>query len=262
VADTFVPAVAGDPAYPAVSRSSPLPLYYQVKTDIRQRIERREWPAGHRIPSEAELCERYGASRITIRRALGDLAAEGLLQRVSGRGTYVREPPITAGPRGLTSFTEEMAGLGLHAGAQVLRSAVEPASATVAERLALDHAAPVVVIARLRTGDGRPIGVQTVHLPAQRFPGLDRADLGDGSLYAYLERHYGFRPAAAEETFEVGGIRRRDADLLEVRPGTCGFLVQRLTYDAQGRPVEYVTAVMRGDRYRIKIGLRIPPHAG
>lgn len=262
VSDALAGAAAGAAAYSVVSRSSPLPLYYQVKTDIRQRIERREWLAGHRIPSESELCERYGASRITIRRALGDLAADGLLQRVSGRGTYVREPPITAGPRGLTSFTEEMAGLGLRAGAQVLGSAVEPATATVAERLALDDAAPVVVITRLRTGDGRPIGIQTVHLPAGRFPGLEHADLGDGSLYAYLERHYGFRPAEAEETFEVGGIRRRDAELLEVRPGTCAFLVQRLTFDAEGRPAEYVTAVMRGDRYRIRIGLRIPPHAG
>jgi GntR family transcriptional regulator len=262
VSDTLAAAAAGAVAYPVVSRSSPLPLYHQVKTDIRQRIERREWPPGHRIPSEAELCERYGASRITIRRAIGDLAAEGLLLRISGRGTYVREPTVTAGPRGLTSFTQEMAGLGLRAGARLLRVAVEPAPARVAELLSLGDGEPVVIITRLRTGDGRPIGIQTVHLPARRFPGLERADLGDGSLYSYLERHYGFRPAEAEETFEVGAIRRPDAELLEVRPSTCGFLVQRLTYDAEGRPTEYVTAVMRGDRYRVRIGLRVSPPAG
>lgn len=255
---------AGDGAsvYHVVSRSSPLPLYYQVKTDIRQRIERREWAAGHRIPSEAELCERYGASRITIRRAIGDLAAEGRLQRISGRGTYVREPPITAGPRGLTSFTEEMGGLGLQAGAQVLGCEVRPAPAAVAELLAIDALAPVVVITRLRTGDGRPIGIQTARLPAQRFPGLERADLGDYSLYAYLEQHYGFRPGAAEETFDVKAIRRHEAELLEVRPGTCGFFVQRLTRDADGRPAEYVTAVMRGDRYRIRMTFNVSPGPG
>jgi GntR family transcriptional regulator len=247
--------------YPAVSRSSPLPLYHQVKTDIRHRIERREWSAGHRIPSEAELCANYGASRITIRRAIGDLAAEGMLLRVSGRGTYVREPTVTAGQRGLTSFTQEMGGLGLRVGARLLRSTVEPAAARVAERLSVSEGEPVVVIARLRTGDGRPIGIQTAHLAARRFPGLERAELGDGSLYGHLSRAYGFVPAEAEEIFEVGPIRRRDADLLEVRPGTCGFLVQRLTYDIDGRPAEYVTAVMRGDRYRIHIGLRSPAHS-
>lgn len=254
--DTSAPTAPGR-AYPVVSRSSPLPLYHQVKADIQRNIEHGEWPPGHRLPSEAELCKRYGASRITIRRAIGDLAGEGLLQPISGRGTYVREPTVTAGPRDLTSFTQEMAGLGLHAGARLLRNTLEPAPANVAERLSLSEGEPVIIIARLRTGDGKPIGIQTTHLPASRFPGLEKADLGDGSLYRYLEEHYGFRPAEAEETFEVGAIRRRDAELLEVRPGICGFLVQRLTYDADGRPSEYVTTVMRGDRYRIRVGLRM-----
>ena len=249
-------------AYPAVSRSSPLPLYHQVKTDIRRRIEQGEWRPGGNIPSEAELCEHYGASRITIRRAIGDLAAEGLLLRISGRGTYVREPAVTAGPRGLTSFTQEMAGLGLRAGARLLHIEVQPASAEYAARLAVPEGEPVVAIARLRTGDGKPIGIQTSRLPARRFPGLERAELGDGSLYTYLAEHYGFAPADAEEIFEVGPIRRRDAELLEVRPGTCGFFVQRLTYDADGRIAEHVSAVMRGDRYRIRIGLRAPHSPG
>ncbi len=249
-------------AHPALSRSSPLPLYHQVKTDIRRRIERGEWRPGDNIPSEAELCGHYGASRITIRRAIGDLASEGLLLRISGRGTYVREPTVTAGPRGLTSFTQEMAGLGLQAGARLLGIELQAAPAEVAARLAVPEGEPVVVIARLRTGDGKPIGIQTSRLPAQRFPGLEQAELGDGSLYAYLADHYGFALSDAEEIFEVGPIRRRDADLLEVRPGTCGFFVQRLTYDADGRPVEYVSAVMRGDRYRIRIGLRAPHTSG
>lgn len=250
------------PPHRSVSRSSPIPLYHQVASDLRRRVERGEWAAGARIPTETELCAHYEASRITIRRALGDLTAQGLLVRAAGRGTFVRDPTLTAGPRGLTSFTTEMAGLGLRAGAKVLELQRVPAPDEVAERLGLAVGEEVVALTRLRTGDGKPIGLQTAHLPARLFPGLEGADLGDGSLYGYLGEHYGVRPAEAEETFEVGPIRRQAAELLEVRPGVCGFQVQRLTYDADGRAFEYVRSVMRGDRYRIRIGLRPVPPGG
>ncbi|MGH3095420.1 MAG: GntR family transcriptional regulator [Streptosporangiales bacterium] len=245
----------GGSDFQAVSRSSPIPLYHQVKTDLRARVERGDWQPGERIGGEAELCERYGASRITIRRAVGDLVAEGLLVRLSGRGTFVREPTLTAGPRGLSSFTEEMAGLGMRAGAEVVRVELRAASDEVASQLALEEGDPLVVVTRLRTGDGKPIGIQAAHLPAHRFPGLENADLTDTSLYEHLGRTYGFAPTEAEETFEVGPIRKRDANLLGVRAGSCGFYVRRRTFDTAG-VAEYVSTVMRGDRYRIRIGLR------
>ncbi|MGH3322713.1 MAG: GntR family transcriptional regulator [Streptosporangiaceae bacterium] len=250
---------AADPertGFRAVSRASPVPLYHQVKTDLRARIQRGDWRPGDQIASEAELCERYGASRITIRRALGDLVSEGVLVRVSGRGTFVREPTLTAGSRGLTSFTEEMAGLGLRAGARVVGVELREASGEVAEQLGLDEDERVVVVTRIRTGDGKPIGVQAAHLPARLFPGLEGADLRDVSLYEYLERRYGFVPAEAEETFEVGPIRKHDAALLDVREGACAFFVRRRTFDASGRPAEFVITAMRGDRYRVRLGLR------
>ncbi len=241
--------------YRLVSRSSPLPLYHQVELDMRERIQSGAWRRSDQIPTEAELCALYGASRVTIREAIGRLAAEGLLVRRRGLGTFVSEPGITAGSRGLTSFTQEMAELGLEGDSRVLRLALEPCPAAVARRLQIAEGADVVAIKRLRLGDDTPLGIQTARLPAERFPGLELLDLSGRSLYATLAEQYGTVPVEAEETFEVAPIRGEDARLLEVRSGACGFRVERLTLDLHGA-FEFVTSIMRGDRYRIRLGLR------
>ncbi len=237
------------------SRKNPIPLYLQVEQDLRRLIDSHEWDSGYRIPSEKELEDLYGASRITIRRALQDLAADGLLIREPGRGTFVREPTLTAEPRGVTSFSEEMIRLGLRAGARTIDCGLERVDAIVADRLRLAEGDPVVVIQRLRVAEDRPLGIQRARLPAQRFPGLEAADLSGRSLYEYLRVTYGVIPTEADEMFRVGRIEGDDAGLLEVEPGVCAFLVERLTFDEYG-PFEFVESVMRGDRYRVHLGLR------
>jgi GntR family transcriptional regulator len=222
---------------------------------MRNRIEARDWQPGEQIPTESQLCEMYGTSRITIRQAVSNLVSEGLVVREPGRGTFVREPLVTAGERGLTSFTQEMLGLGLQAGATVLDLLCEPSSPEVASRLRIEPGTAVVTAKRLRLGDGAPIGIQTARLIASRVPGLDEADLNDTSLYEYLREHYGLYPREAEETFWVTPAGREDATLLLIRPGVCCFRVERITHDESG-PFEFVTSIMRGDRYRIHLALR------
>jgi GntR family transcriptional regulator len=241
--------------YLVVSRSSPLPLYHQVEVDMKQRIESGEWRRGEQIPTEAELCTIYGASRVTIREAVRRLTEDGLLVRRRGSGTFVREARITAGARGLTSFTEEMAALGMHGESRILRVAVQTAP-SVSGKLGLDPDAELITIRRLRLAGGTPMGIQCAYLPADRFPGLEQIDLGAGSLYGMLADRYGVVLAEAEETFEVAPIRAGDARLLQVAAGSCGFHVERLTFDERGA-FEYVTSIMRGDRYRVRIGLRV-----
>jgi GntR family transcriptional regulator len=246
------------PRYRRVSRSSPLPLYHQVELDMRNRIHSGGWQRGEQIPTEAELCTFYGASRVTIREAIARLAADGLLVRRRGLGTFVSEPGITAGAHGLTSFTQEMAELGLEVGSRTLQVAVVPCPAMLAARLQIAEGADVITIKRLRLGDGTPLGIQTARLPAARFPGLELLDLSGRSLYATLADQYGTAPLEADETFEVVSIRDEDARLLEVPTGSCGFHVERLTFDSIGA-FEVTTSIMRGDRYRIRLGLRASP---
>lgn len=239
----------------SVDRSRPEPLYLQVEVALRERMLRGEWRPGTKIPSEEQLCKDYGVSRVTMRQAIRTLVEDGYLERARGRGTFVREPTLTAGVRGLNSFSEEMRALGLDPGGRVLAIDVVRAEEVVAERLGIEIDDRVVRLRRLRTGDGKPIGVQTTCLPAIRFPGLESVDLTDRSLYAVLEQRYGVSMTEAHETFWVTRIGRSDAELLQVSRGACAFRVERVASDEQSA-IEFTASLMRGDRYRIQWVLR------
>jgi GntR family transcriptional regulator len=247
--------LAGPAAPRGVDAHSAMPLYVQVEALLRERISGGEWRAGERIPTEEQLGAAYGVSRVTMRQALARLVDRGLLVRERGRGTFVRDTRLTAGARGVTSFTAEMAAMGVTAGSRVLGVEVAPCDPATADALAVADGTPVVVIRRLRTGGGVPIGVQTSRLLAARFPGLDGAGLEGGSLYALLRERYNVTPVEAVETFTVGGVTEADAALLEVAPGAPAFTVERVTFDARA-PFERTTSVMRGDQYRIRLVLR------
>jgi GntR family transcriptional regulator len=241
-----------------VTHADPRPLYRQVEADLRERIESGRLRPGDRLPSEAQLADLYEASKITLRHALANLAADGLVTREPGKGTFVRGAGITAGSRRLTSFTEEMGALHIGSGSRILRQQVGSADRPTSERLHVADGTPVVLLDRLRLGDEVPVGIQRAALVHELVPGLEAADLAGASLYAHLRRTYGLHPTEAEETFHVGPVDATDARLLEVRTGECAFLVERVTFSA-GRPFEYVRSVMRGDRYRLRLGLRSVP---
>lgn len=242
--------------YHTASKTSIVPLYYQVELDMRRRIEAGLWQPGQQIPSEKELCELYDVSRITLRQAIGALVDEGLIVRARGRGSFVRDSIITAGARGLTSFTDEMVAKGWHAGARLLSLTSVPAPDDIADRLRIEPGESLVVCKRVRLANDTPIGIQTAHLPAARFPGLAHAALGNGSLYAYLEAHYGVAPVEAHEILSVGTAPAADAELLGVPVNSSSLFVERLTFDHRQEPFEFVTSIMRGDRYRVQLVLR------
>src|SRR6185312_1203483 len=141
-------SMSGQTPIHAASKASLLPLYYQVERDMRHRIESGVWQAGQQIPSEKELCALYDVSRITIRQAISALVDEGLIVRERGRGSFVRSPVITAGGRGLTSFSDEMAVLGMRPGGRVVSLRREPAPPEIAAKLQLAAGDPIVIIRR------------------------------------------------------------------------------------------------------------------
>src|SRR6185437_14086244 len=153
-------------------RRRPEPLWHQAELALRALIERGEWATGVQIPNEDRLGTMLGISRITLRHALRNLEEAGLVLREHGRGTFVRSATVVAGARGLTSFTQEMVTLGLVVGTRLLAAEIIPASPEIADALDIELGEAVVKLRRLRLGNNAPIGIQTAHLPAARFPGL------------------------------------------------------------------------------------------
>ncbi|MPZ14930.1 MAG: UTRA domain-containing protein [Chloroflexi bacterium] len=244
------------PSIRAVHRASPYPLYWQVEHDLRQRIESGVWHPGDRLPSEQELSDLYGASRITIRQALGNIASDGLVSREPGRGTFVRNHKQTQGVRLTASFTEEMMQLGYDIGTRVLLQEIGPATAEIATHLAIEKGAPVHRVDRLRLTDGKPLAIQRACLPADRFPGLETADL-TGSLYRYLRETYGVVPTQADEVIHACLVSADEQapELFEVDVHHPCFLMERISSDDIG-PVDFSRSLVRSDRYQIRLGLR------
>jgi GntR family transcriptional regulator len=233
----------------------PTPLYQQLRTAILRDIQSGRWPPGERLPTEDALIKRFHVSKITVRQALRELAEMGYIRREQGRGTFVLHPPLEEGPRELTSFTGELRGHGRVATSRVIAQDVVPAPPDIASRLGIAAGAPVFRLQRLRLADGEPMGLQTAYIPIALVPGIDRLSFVDASLYEVLASEYALQPASAREAHRAVPVPDDAAVLLRVPAGSPALSAERLTTLADGRPLEYVHSIMRGDRYKIVLDL-------
>jgi GntR family transcriptional regulator len=227
-----------------------VPRYYQLKTIIREQISTGAWKPGGLIPSERELSERYGVSRMTVRQSLTELVNEGFLYRRQGRGTFVAWPKITQHLTSLTGFSEDMRARGQRPGARILAAEMWPADEDVAVRLQIAPGQRVVRLRRLRLADGEPLAIEESALTFFGCEALLAEDLEGGSLYEVLDRRFGLPIVEAEQEIEAGLAGPEDARLLGVAPGSPVLLLRRTTYTERGRPLEYAESVYRGDKYR------------
>ena len=228
----------------------PIPLHHQVYLDLRAALERGEWRAGDRLPPERQLVARYGCSLITVRRALTELVREHRLERASGRGTFVTEPPLDLDLGGGMSFTEEMQHRGLDPRTRVVEARRQAAGERVAEALRLPAGASTYRIERLRQTGGEPLLLEQVHLPADRFPGLIDTDLEHSSLYDLLATRFGSRVTRTREWLEPVMLPIREARLLGARARSLALLIESIAYDETGAEVEFGRSFVRGDRTR------------
>ena len=240
-----------------LDRTLYVPLYHQLKEILLDEIRCGKLQPDDRLPSEDQVAAAYGVSVITVRRTLTDLATEGYIRRERGRGTFISRPSVEQGPRELTSFAHEMSKRGLRSSSQVLEHKVEPASREIAEQLRIDEGEVVFVLRRLRLADDEPMGIQTAHIPLKLAPSLPDRDFSSSSLYEMLEREFGLFPSHAREIHSAVSIGSEDAALLGLPEGSVGLAARRLTFYHWG-PLEYVTSVMRGDRYEVVLDLVRP----
>lgn len=242
-----------------VDPASPVPKYLQLREILLELIET-EIAVDAPIPSERELCRRYGLSRMTVRQAVDHLVSEGRLYRVPGKGTFVARPKIDT-PLRLTSYSEDMRARGLRPGARDLDRRVVRAGGHLARALNVRPGDPVHCIERLRTADGEPMALERSHIPAAVAPDLDRQPLTDRSLYELLEQRYGIVLDSGEQTIEAGIADPVDAELLCLPRGSAVLLLQRRSF-AGSTCVELAVSTYRADRYQMRTALEIPRRGG
>jgi GntR family transcriptional regulator len=228
--------------------------YSTAARRIEQHIRDGGIAAGSRILGERELAKLLGISRVTLRRALGELKERGILVSDEAKGWFVA-PPKVGEQNVLRSFTEMAAAQGLTAASQVIRKEVRLARLEEAEALQLVAGAELFDIERIRILAGEPIGIERSRIPVRRVPGLMQADLVKGSLYAQL-RGAGSGPAVADYMLSATSATKEQARHLRVSPGTALLACSAITRDVNGVPVELSETVFRGDRYRFQTTLR------
>ena len=231
-----------------LSRNTFEPLYYQIREDIREKINSKEYPPNSMIPTEAELCEYYGVSRVTVRRAVLDLVQEGLLNRGKGKGTFVSENYGLTEVNGVQSFTQELLGLNMRPSAKLLGCKVRIADSTLRNVLKLAEGEQVVTISRLRlVTDRQPCMVEVMNFPYKLVPDIEQEDLNQ-SVYQLLKNKYQCEVVYATDIMEPIIIGEYESGLLELEMPTAGMRTNRLGYDSNRKPIEYTTHIIPGKK--------------
>jgi GntR family transcriptional regulator len=227
-------------------------LHRQVYLVLRDRLLAGSFAAGAQLPTEPELCEQFGVSRITLRRAVADLVEEGLLERVQGRGTFVTARAATQQPAGTRGYVEETRALSSDTTLRVLEFENLPAPGWVAGRLRLLPGEPVQRSVRLRLRHGVPVVQLTTWVPRRWSETITRAELARRPMHELLTER-GVRFGRVLQEIGAGLADPLQAQRLEVGVGAPLLTIDRVVHDAAGMPVEYVCIVLTPERSRFVI---------
>jgi GntR family transcriptional regulator len=233
------------------------PLYQALADSLLGQIRSGDLEPGQRLPSEADLIGIYGVGRNTVRHALSELAAQGVLKTIQGVGTFVEDGRLNKTAEYLLGFTQEMSMQGREVSSRVLEARLMPADSFLARRLQLQLGEDVVYLARVRYLDGEPTAIERAHLPHALCRGILKHDFAEASLYQVLTDEYAMRPDHAEQEIEAKLASGQVADLLDLEQPAVVFVFHRATQLADGRVIEYVDSEVRADQYRFYTNLKL-----
>ncbi|HEX8045502.1 GntR family transcriptional regulator [Rhizobium sp.] len=234
-----------------------LPRYQRLRDDLAARINRQEWRPGESIPSEAELSATYGVAVGTVRKAIDQLVADGVVERHQGRGTYVRRARFNSSLFRFFRFQSE-SGERRVPESRILRRESIAAPSAVASALRLREGDPVISLSRLRLIGGVPLLAEEIWLERSRFEALltiDTSEFGD-LLYPLYEERCEQVVVSAEETLTVEIAPPLQARLLGLEPGSPLVVIERVAFDLERRPIEWRRSRGPADRFRYHVDIR------
>ncbi|MEU7372739.1 GntR family transcriptional regulator [Streptomyces albidoflavus] len=238
----------GAPVRSGVPEHGRVPKYYAVKARLSALVD--SLAEGEVLSTERELAVRHEVSRETVRQALRDLLLEGRLRR-QGRGTVVAGPKLEQ-PLSLASYTEGVRRQGRTPGRRLVGLDRFPCPAALAEEIEVARGEPVWHLERVLLADEERVGLECTYVAVTRVPALDTAFDPDSSFYAHLREELGIAFGDADERIETVLATPREALLIGTPPALPMLLLHRLSRDTEGRPVERVRTLFRGDRFSFR----------
>jgi GntR family transcriptional regulator len=231
------------------------PRYLQLRRHIEKGIQNGELPPESHLPAEREIALTTGLSRVTVRKAVETLVSEGLIIQRRGSGSFIASAiqKVEQSLSHLSSFTEDMARRGMAVESKWLERGLFMPSPQEVLKLGLGLSDSVARIARLRSANGMPLAIERASLSPELMPNPLQVET---SLYEYLGRN-GHRPVRAIQHISATNLNFDDSELLEVEVGAAGLRIERTSYLASGRVVEFTQSIYRGDAYDFVAELRI-----
>jgi len=234
-------------------------------TVLRDQIVRGQYRAGAMIPKEEELCSVFGVSRITVRRALADLEAEGLVEKRQGKGTFVRLELPAMRPMATLGYLDSLRQISDETQVEVLGFERQRAEGDIAQLLNVEADTGLLHVMRLRRKAAVPVMITETWVPEARIGNVDQADLETKPVFELLMKR-GIRFDRVAQEFTAIAASPVQARLLQVPPGQPLICINRLIYDDSQRPVQYLVVVMSPERSRvlmdIGVGAMNTPSAG
>lgn len=227
-----------------------VPHWRRIELALRDRIDGLQ--PGAPLPSDATLCREFGVSRMTARNAVARLVEDGLVVRVSGRGTYVAEPPAHRRADRLLTFSHEMRRRGRRPWSRLLAREIRPSTPDEASALGIRPSEPVVVVRRVRCADDEAVALETAVLIAPVAAVVLAADVEQGSLHEALAKA-GWHLRRGSATIGAAAATAEDARLLDLRRGDPLLVERRVIADGHGRRVEATESRYPADRYGLDV---------
>lgn len=235
-----------------INRNSPMPLYFQLKTLLLEKIQQGDWKPGEKLPTEEEIQKKFDLSRATIRQALRELEIDGTIIRQAGRGTFVTTPKYVESPTSFELEISEYNEKGLQVSWKVVRAGEVPAPDKIAAWMEIPPGTTIFCLERLRSANNLPVGHTTSYVTGEYRDKIDLSLAEKAGTMFYLSR-IDLSSCTAEHFLEAQPTDREDARILEIESGAPVLVVSRVLRDGESRPFEFFRGVYRWDRFRYHI---------
>lgn len=240
-----------------VDENNPMPKYLQISAWLKELIKTNRYRAGEKLPSEVTLSKQCGVHRNTLRQAISELAAAGLVRKERGTGTFVANPaPVELHHKleRIASTTDLMQNRGITQHSKIIGKKVKTAQPRIAEALQLVSDQKVIVVQRVRIGDGTPYIYEKSHLPYDLFKPILKMDL-TGSMYKIISKHFDIVLARSKQTISAVNLNPKIAKILHLPANSAGIFMESITFNEKSIPVEVLYSYHRGDTYKLEIEL-------
>ncbi|MFL0268635.1 GntR family transcriptional regulator [Candidatus Clostridium radicumherbarum] len=231
-----------------VDKNSIVPIYAQLEELIKQKIKEGVYLKGEALPTERELTELFGVSRMTIRQAISNLVYEGVLYRIRGKGAFVSKELIEKKIE-IESFSDDMKKRGLTPSSKVIFFEKITPDEEVRLKLKLREDEKVYFLNRLRLANNEPMAIEYCYLPEKYFPGLTKYNLIECSLYTIMKEEYNVAFNYMKQNIKAINISKKEADMLLGKSKGVGLVSFKIIYNEDENPVEYTKTIYHHERY-------------